>query len=198
MSLQTRLSELITAIGADIKALQASSGKTPNQLNGSVSSQGLGTTDAIVVGSVVPIPTGKLQPGTIYRVKLAVTKTAAGVATPIINVRVGTAGTTADASRATLTFAAQTAVADDGEFEVICVFRTVSNLNTILQALGKLTHRLVTTGLNVTATNTWIRQTTPAGFDGTAANLKISLSINPGASSSWTIDVVTAELLNLA
>lgn len=192
MSLQSRLADLITDIGADIKALQ---NKVTNVYNSNTVAQILGTGDTYLAGSAISIPQGKIKVGTMYKCKFNVVKTAAGVAAPVINVRVGTLGTTADTSRATLTFAAQTGVIDEGIIEVICSFRA-AGATAVMQALGNLIHRLVTTGLNVTAVNTVVLQTS-GGFDVTGAGLKIGVSVNAGASSSWTVSLVSAELINL-
>lgn len=191
MSLQSRFSSLITAIGADIKALQTrdtSYGASPTTQSGF-------SADTYLTGSSVAIPTGKVKVGTIYRCRFSVTKSAAGTAAPVLKIRVGTAGTTADTAVATLTYAAQTGVVDEGEFEVDIVFR-VAGASAVMQAFTRLRHRLVTTGLNVTASNTYVLGTC-AAFDATAANLKLGLSINGGTSASWTISLVSSELLNL-
>lgn len=192
MSLQTRLSALITAIGADIKTLQ---NRTYDQRSASVADQTLGTSDTYLTGSRILIPQGKVKAGTTYRCVFNVVKTAAGIAGPIINVRVGTAGTTADTSRATLTFSPQTAVIDEGRVEVVYVFRT-AGASAVIQAVGRLWHRLVTTGLNNLAVFTSVLNT-GASFDVTGANLGIGISVNAGVSSAWTISLVEAELVNL-
>lgn len=196
MSLQTRLDALITAIGADIKALQAAIGGTPNQYNGSTANQTIpANADTLLNGSTVAFPTGTIKAGTIYRCKFNVAKTNAGTASPVINVRVGTAGTAADAARVALTFAAQTAAIDEGIVEVDCLFRT-SGATAQLQAVGRIGHRLATTGLSTS--NESVVTNTNAGFDVTTAGLKFSLSINTGASAAWTINFLSAEIVNLA
>ena len=190
-SLQSRITDLITAIGADIKQLKNA---TQDQHNASTAAQSGFAADTYLAGSVVSIPQGKIKVGSKYRVRFDVVKTAAGVAAPIINVRVGTAGTVADTSRAALTFAAQTAVIDEGEFEIEVVFRA-SGVTAILQALGILGHRLAATGLSTS--NNSVAVNTGAAFDVTGANLKMGLSVNGGASAAWTVNVVSAELVNL-
>lgn len=152
--------------------------------------------DTYLVGSSVPVPAGQLQAKAKYRCRFVVTKTAAGVATPIITVRYGTAGSVADAARCTLTFAAQTAVIDEGVFEVDVVFRTVGATTTaVLQAVGVLAHRLSITGLSVDVTG--VKLSTSAGFDSTPAGSIIGLSVNGGAAAAWTIALVSAELVGL-
>lgn len=192
MSLQSRVATLITAIGADIKALQ---NRTYDAYAASSANQTLGTGDTYLTGSRVSIPTGKVKVGTMYRCKFNVVKTANATAAPVITVRVGTAGTTSDLSRAVLTFTAQTAVADEGWIEVRCGFRA-SGASAIIQAVGNLWHRLVTTGLNVTATFTSVLNT-GGSFDVTVASLGIGISVNAGSPASWTISLVEAELINL-
>jgi hypothetical protein len=193
VSLQTRLSSLITAIGADIKSLKNSK----DAHAASVAAQTVaGNADTYLAGSSIAIPQGKIQAQTIYRCKFNVVKTAAGVQAPTIGIKVGTAGTAADTTRATLTFAAQTAVIDEGWFEVECTFRQ-AGATAIIQAVGNLLHRLITTGLNVTGLFTSVLNT-GAQFDVTGANLKIGAVVNPGASASWTVSLVSADLVNLA
>lgn len=192
MSLQTRIASLITAIGADIKALQ---NRVDNQYIASTANQTLGTTDTYLNGSRILIPQGKIKAGTKYRCKFNVVKTAAGIAGPIITVRVGTLGTISDSSRASMTWSSQTAVADDGLFEIECVFRQAGS-NAVIQAWGTLIHKLVTTGLNITAVFTSILNT-GAAFDITGAGLGIGISVNAGASSAWTVSLVAADLVNL-
>jgi hypothetical protein len=192
-SLQSRIADLITAIGADIKALQ---NRVSNQVEASITLQTIsGNSDQYITGTAISIPQGKIKVKTIYRVKFNVVKTAAGTTAPVFNIRVGTLGTIVDTSRASLTFAAQTGVIDEGTFEITCVFRQ-TGATAIIQAMGELWHRLVTTGLNITAVFTQVLNT-GASFDVTGANLKIGISVNPGASSSWAVNIVTAELINL-
>lgn len=173
------------------------------QNNASVANQGAGfATDTYLTGSYVTIPTNpaggnRLQAKSKYRLRFNATKTAAGTATPIINVRLGTAGTTADTSRLTLTHAAQTAVIDEMVYDLSVVFRTVgSGTSAVIAGIGVLDHRLASTGFaNV---NTSIQQGVSAGFDSTVASLGIGVSVNGGTSAAWTVNLVEAELYNLA
>lgn len=193
MSLETRLAALITAIGADIKAL---TNRVDDQHAASSTNQVVsGNTDTYLAGSAIAIPQGKIKVGTKYRCKLNVVKTNAATAAPVFNVRVGTGAVVGDGSRATLTFAAQTGAVDEGVFEFECVFRQAGG-TALIQARGSLLHRLVTTGLNVTGVFTNVLNT-GGTFDATAANLKIGMSLNAGSSSNWTISIVSAELVNL-
>lgn len=170
--------------------------------NASVTTPGAGfATDTYLVGSSINIPAG-LQAKSMYRCKFHVSKTAAGVATPIINVRYGTAGSTADTSRGTLTFPAQTAAVDNGIFELFCTFRTVgASTSAVLQTVatlvhsGQLTTPWGTVGLSVMTSPTVAA--TSAGFDSTVASSILGVSVNGGTSAAWTIALVQAELFNL-
>lgn len=192
MPLDTRLGALAQAVGADIKTLY--SGRSI--FNASTTAQGPGfASDTYLAGSACLIPTGRVKAGTMYRCKFHATKTAAGVATPVINLRVGTAGTTADTSRVALTFAAQTAVADEAFIEVWGTFRA-AGATAVLQGVGMIDHTLAATGFSTA--NTSIKNATSAAFDATAANLQVGLSVNAGSAAAWTVTLVQAELQNLA
>lgn len=176
-------------------ATPSGSSGTPTQFNQSTAQQGAGfAADTYLTGSFIVIPSGSLKVGTRYRCVFDVSKTAAGVAAPVITVRVGTAGTTSDTGRATLTFLAQTAAADDGLFEVLVTVRA-TGATAVLQAVGQCRHRLSTTGLQ-NQPGTTVRATS-ASFDITPASTGIGLSVNGGASASWTVQLVQATLENL-
>lgn len=166
--------------------------------NASTAQQTWAAAEAYLTGSYCLIPANRLQAKTKYLCRFFVAKTSvAGTAAPIINVKVGTAGTTADTTRAALTFAAQTAVADEGRIDVEVTFRTVgSGTSAVLRAQGTLDHRLAATGLSTA--NTSIVGNTGAGFDSTVASIGIGLSVTWGTSFVGTTDLVQAELLNLA
>jgi hypothetical protein len=161
--------------------------------NNSVAAQGAGfSTDTYATGSFVLFPTPP-KVGTIYRCRISVSKTAAGTATPILTVRVGTAGTTADTGRGTHTFSAGTAATDTGMFMFECVFRTVgSGTSAVLQSHCALISQ-PTTGFSSLLKGT---QATSGGFDSTVAALGIGISINGGTSASWTLQIVDAEIIN--
>lgn len=129
---------------------------------------------------------GRIQQGSLVMWRILIVKTAAGIAAPIYTFRVGTAGSTADTARVTITSAkAQTGVADTGALMAWATIRT-HGASGILTAGYQFTHRLTTTGLiNQVADGD---QGVSATFDTTAANLILGLSINPGASASWGCD----------
>lgn len=163
-------------------------------MNTSTAQQTSFASDAYLLGSEVTIPPGRLQIKSVYNCRFNVVKTAAGTTAPVINVRFGTAASTADTSRATLTFPVQTGVADEGIFDVSLIFRVVG-ASAVVQALAWLNHRLSTTGLSNVPGPTVIA--TSAAFDVTPADTKIGLSVNAGASAAWTVNSVITRLENL-
>jgi lysophospholipase L1-like esterase len=167
--------------------------------NATGTAQGPGfATDTYLAGSACLIPAGRLKPGTAYRCRLYVSKTAAGVATPIVTVRTGTsgAGAVGDTARAVLTFLAQTGVGDSGYIDVDVVFNSVgTGTAAVLQAAGVIDHVNGSTGLVNTQSS--VATGTSSGFDSSTATV-LGLSLNAGASAAWTVQLVRAELLNLA
>ena len=177
---------------AQIAAYHGSGGK----FNASIAAQGPGfAADTYLTDSGILIPAGALQVRSMYRCKFNIVKTGAGTATPIINVRFGTNGTTADTSRGTLTHTAQTAVIDEGVYEFFATFRAIG-ASAVLQSLGRMTHRLVATGFGNTAVSE-PEIATSGTFDSGVANSIIGLSVNGGTSAAWTVSLVQAELFNL-
>lgn len=167
-------------------------------VNQSLSAQGPGfAADTYLAGSNIAVPTTGLRAGTRYRLVFDATKTAAGVAAPVITLRFGTAGSVADAALVALTFPAQTAVADVGRFAVEVTFRSVgSGTSAVVQAMASLIHGLAATGLSTSSAPVQIG--TSSGFNSTPANSIIGVSVNGGASAAWTVSLVQATLENLA
>ena len=161
----------------------------------SVADQTANAADTYLTGSNITIPPSLLQVGTLFRWFFTFSKTGAGVATPIWNVRFGTNGTTADTGRLTFTGVAQTANADAGMAEITAIVRSIGAAG-VMAGGYRLDHNLATTGLsNQSQPN--IIQVTSAGFDMTVANSIIGISVNPGASGVWTFQLVTLEVLGL-
>lgn len=153
-------------------------------------------TDTYVTGSRMAFPQTKMQAGVFYRARLVITKTAAGVVAPVFNVRVGTAGTTADTARLTYTGVAQTAVIDTAFLEVLATIRVhgvTGNMSTWL----RFDHDLAATGF-ANATRGFQGSANSTNFDTTAAGLGIGISMNGGTSAAWTVQQCVVELLNLA
>ena len=152
---------------------------TAQLVNESVASQTPFSSDTYLVGSNILLPAPPVV-GTMYRLIFDVTKT-----------NVGTAGTTGDTARCTLTFGPGTAAVDSGTFDSYCVFRTVgTGTSAIIQGISRLTSNLTTTGISNAVKSV---QNTGGGFDSTVAASIIGASYNGGASAAHTIQLVRAE-----
>lgn len=151
--------------------------------------------DTYLAGSAIAIPAGAWKAGTQYQCTLDLTKTGAGTATPIFQVRMGTLGTTGDASIATLTFAVGTANADAGIVDIWVNFRSIgSGTAAVIQVGGRITHHLAATGLTTTgASGTGIILATSSGFNSTTQTT-IGVSFNGGTSFSGTNTFVQSTL----
>jgi hypothetical protein len=161
--------------------------------NASVAQQTGFAADTYLTGSGLQIPSLSVQAGMIFIWEFIVTKTAAGVATPIYQVRIGAAQTTADTSRLTLTGPAQTAAIDIAKIRIVVTVRSVSPTG-VIQGHIHLQHNLAATGFANTPAGFSAIQGTSAAFDNTAlGGLFVGLSVNGGAAAAWTIEQVFAD-----
>lgn len=160
----------------------------PDQ-NNVTADQTISGVDAYITGSDYNI-VGRLKVGSIIRWRMVIAKTdAVGVATPIFNIRVGTAGAIGDTARCIMTGRAQTAVADTAEFDIEAHMRIVG-ASAVWQAVMGGDHGLATTGMS---TGGFANQVASSAFDMTPANTKAGISINPGASSVWVVKTCSVE-----
>lgn len=164
----------------------------PVTYNQSTTSQGAGfSSDTYLTGSSILIPSIRPSVGTMYRCLFSVSKTAAGTATPIVQLRYGTNASTSDTSLCSFTFSAGTAATDVGLFEVIGMYRSVgSGTAAVVQGHCSLISQ-PTTGFSSLLKGV---QTTSAGHDSTTANTYLGVSVNGGTSASWTVQMVSAKL----
>lgn len=141
--------------------------------------------DTYLAGTPVPLTgIGPIRIGRRYSWRLIISKTAAGTATPILTIRVGTAGSTADTARVTLTWGAGTAAVDRGEIELEAMFSAIG-ASAVLRAKANWTTNLSTTGLS---SNVHALQANSAAFDATPASQLIGLSYNGGLSAVHTVE----------
>ena len=167
--------------------------------NASIANQGAGfATDTWVTDSDILIPSFGFQVRTIFRWFISASKTAAGTATPIYNIRIGSARSVADTARLTLTGPAQTAIADIGTLSIMVVVRSVGAAG-VIQGTAWWNHRgtaanTTTSGTGFANDSTGHIEGTSAGFDNSALSGQyISLSMNGGTSASWTLTQVREE-----
>lgn len=167
--------------------------------NASIAAQGAGfASDTYVTDSDILIPSFGMQARTLFQWKISASKTGASTGTPAYAIRIGSARTTADTARLTLTGPAQTAVADIGTLTILVVVRSVA-ASGVMQGTAWWDHR--GTAANTTTSGTGFAndvtghvEGTSAGFDNSALGGQyIGLSINGNTSSSWTVTQVWAE-----
>jgi hypothetical protein len=154
------------------------------------------SSDTYLAGSSIAIPTGGYVALARYVAMFDMVKTAAGTAQFTITLRIGTAGTTADAAICAFAFGAGTAAVDSGIFRVEAHFRTVGATTTaVVAGVASCSHALAVTGLTNTGASGFGQiLTVSSGFDSTIASTIIGLSVNGGASFSGTNSIVQAEL----
>lgn len=153
-------------------------------------------TTALLTGSLISVPAGKLRIGTSFRFSMAMTKTAAGTAANVFTFRIGTAGTTSDAAICTFTLPTATGVVDVATVEIVITVRGPLSASCLAQGNFSLTHNLAATGF---ATIPCVVINSLSGtFDATVANLKASLSCTTAAATVLTFQQVVAEAINLA
>ena len=153
-------------------------------------------TDTYLTGSSITIPSaGDWRVNESYECTFDMVKTAAGTAAFTITVRMGTAGTIADASVLSLAFSAGTAAADTGEFTVSLTFQSVGGgTSAVIVGKVKCPHALAATGLHQTGASGWGEIFgVSAGFNSTTQTV-IGLSVNGGASFSGTNALVQSKL----
>ncbi len=142
--------------------------------------------DTYMTGTSIDIgQVGGWKAGMVYEAAFDMTKTGAGVAAPVVIIRMGTAGTTGDAAILTLTGEAQTGAADTGLFLVQVTFRSIGSSTAAVIAGGFwITHNLSSTGLT-SAAQVSTNSAASSGFDSTTSHI-IGVSFNGGASFSGT------------
>lgn len=165
--------------------------------NAATAAQSTFASDTYVTGSNLIIPSFTISTKSYFMWEFSASKTAAGVATPIYSIRIGSAGTTADTARLTLTGPAQTAIADIGTLRIMLTARA-GGAACILQGTAWWDHRGTavssTIGTGFANDGTGHVEGTGASFDasGTAGQF-IGISINGGASAAWTMTQCIAQ-----
>lgn len=162
--------------------------------NASIANQApAAATDTYLTDSDILIPSFGLQARSSMRWLISASKTAAGAVAPIWSVRIGSARTTADTARLTLTGPAQTAAVDVGVFEIMIVFRAVGASGQI-QGTIYVVHNASVSGFTPAGNQGGVVEVASATFDTTAmAGQFIGISVNTGTSAVWTITQVRAE-----
>lgn len=148
----------------------------------------------LLTGSLVVAPPQGFQVGTVLRWTITGTGGALGVAANTITVRIGTAGTTADAAVATFTTTVGTAAAS--EFKIV-IELTIRTLGAAATAMAECT-------INNSAAAGFINATvnvlagTMAAFSTLVAQQFVHVDLLTGAAKTATIKQVITECINPA
>jgi hypothetical protein len=164
--------------------------------NASVTNQTINAAvSAVLTGSELAIPVGKLRLETVLRWQMSLSKTAAGTAANTFIVRLGTTGTISDAAILTFALPVGTAIADTGAIDILVTIRGPLGASCIAQGTLRMVHNLAATGL---ATVPCVVLTATSGtFTSTTAGLIASVSCTTAASTVLTFQQVQAEALNV-
>lgn len=147
-----------------------------------------------VSGSVMLVPPQAFQVGTTFRWRVHLNKTAAGIAARVFHVRVGTAGTTADAIVQTFTSGVPTAALDSGYIEIEYVI-TATGASATGTGASLLMHNGVA-GLAAVA-NPFIAGVPTAFNSSSSGFLYIGLTLTTGAAEVVNSNYVTADLVRV-
>lgn len=149
--------------------------------------------DTYVTGSGILVPSFGVQAQTMLEWVISASKTAAGIAAPAYNFKVGVLQTTGDATFLTLTGSAQTAVVDRGILTLLMTCRSVGGTG-VFQATACWNKNAAATGF--ASSDAGAVQGTSAGLNNSAfGGVFIGLSINGGASAAWTVTQVRADAI---
>jgi hypothetical protein len=166
--------------------------------NVSIANLTVNAADTYVTDSDLLIPSFGLQARTVFMWTLSASKTGAGTATPIYNIRIGSARSVAgDTARLALTGPAQTAIADIGTLYVMATVRSVGGAG-VIQGTAWWVHRgtaanTTTSGTGFANDSTGHVEAASSGFDNSAlAGQYIGLSVNSGTLGVWTVTQVWA------
>lgn len=157
----------------------------------SAAAQTLNAADTYLTNSGLVVPSWGLVTDQIFGWRFSASKTAAGIAAPTYNIRIGSAGTTLDTARLTLTGAAQTAVADTGWFEIVAALRSAGATAVLVATLRVVKTAAAATGFS----SAGYQIGTSAAFDSTTTvgGNFVGLSVNPGTAGVWTVDYAHYE-----
>ena len=155
--------------------------------NFSTASQSPATsTDVYLTNSGIQVPSFGMEAGQLYRWMFTATKTGTGTTAYVATLRLGSAQSTADTARATLTAnQVQTAAISHAQFYIEVLVRSVSATGQLVAAINCASSVGTTaTGFGGGVVNV------PSTFDNTAvAGQYLGLSLNSQA-GAWTIDAL--------
>ncbi len=186
----TRLTtdELVVNQGGTSKKMTVAQLKAPRAEAHSTAAQSpTASTDTYITGSGLLIPAEGMTAGDTFRWYIGVSKTNAGLAAPAWNFRIGTARTTADTLRLTVTGTAQAATTSGTLIVITLQVRSVSATGVIV---GSINTGAASFGIGGNAVSSTFANNALGG-----TSSYVGISVNTGAAAAWTINSVDCELL---
>ena len=150
-----------------------------------------------ITGSVMSVPPQGFQPGTTWRWIIEGTSGAVGTAANSIFVKIGTTGTSADATVATFTTGVGDATAAPFKIVITFTVRTIGAAATAI-AYAEVVSGLLGVAHGFIAQLTNILQGVMATFNSTTAQQFISVALTTGASKTLTIQQSMCEVVKPA
>jgi hypothetical protein len=144
--------------------------------------QSLAVAANVLTGSLISLPVNSLLVGTRFCWEIVLIKTAAGTATWAVQVKFGTAGTTADALIASWTSGTNTAAIDQARLRIVCDILTLG-----ASATARCNAFYVNTLTNATGLGRIAgAPTSTATFNSASSPAFIHIGVTPGASAVMT------------
>jgi hypothetical protein len=152
-------------------------------------------TATLITGSLIAVPPQGFQIGTALKWTICGSAAAVGVAANVFNVKVGTAGTTADANIQTFTSTIGTAAASEWRATIEVTIRTLGAAATNVGECTIINSAAAAGFINL-ATN--VLAGTAATFNSTTAQQFINVTLTTGAAKTATIKQCFAEVIHPA
>ena len=150
--------------------------------------QAIVTSDTYLTNAGILVPSYGFESGQIYRWFIHLNKSGAGTAACAIQIRVGAAQTTGDTSLVTCTGGTAASSGTAGGIVVVTMMpRTISGTGVVIGAWSP--GQISFIGQGITTVGGAVDNTGKGGQ-------YVGLSINPGASTTWTIESTYAELVS--
>jgi len=159
--------------------------------NTSTASQAFSSgTETIPTNANLIIPSHGLVTGAAFKWQWSMSKTGAGTVAPTFNIKIGSAGTTADTTRFTITGPAQTAAVDTGFYTLSAQLRAAGASAVLVGTLFGQHTAATGAGFGTASATNGYQIATSSSFSSTTAveGWFVSLSLAPGTSAVWTVD----------
>ena len=137
--------------------------------NASIANQTVNAADTYLTDSDMLLPSFGMQVRARFTWQVSASKTGAGTAQPIYNIRIGAARTTSDTARLVLTGPLQTAIADIGTLNIMVTVRSIGAAG-VIQGSAWWDHR--GTAASTTVSGTGFANDVSGHIEGTSGGLR--------------------------